>query len=336
VAPQKLANSANQNMKLSFVIPCYRSSATIKWVVQEITSIVATLGDYEIILVNDASPDNTLSVLIELASSNSKIKVVDLSRNFGQQGAWMAGFKFVTGECVVILDDDGQCPMLELPKLLNKLNEGYDVVFSKYPDKKHAFTRRIATRINFWLAETLIGKPKDLAITNFCVLKRYIVDEIVKYQNPYPYFAGLVLKTTNKITNVEVTHRNRMAGESGYTFWKLLELCLDGFTAFSIKPLRIASVLGIALTIVSFIVCLYLIYLKFEAPGVPIGYSSLMTAILFLAGIVMLMLGLIGEYIGRIYISLNRSPQYVIRGTLNLDHSNSLKVLKENGEVLIR
>ncbi|MBX9766196.1 MAG: glycosyltransferase family 2 protein [Bdellovibrionales bacterium] len=321
--------------KISFVIPCYRSAKTVGHVVEEIVSTVSNISDYEVILVNDASPDNTLSVLIELAGSNKKVKVVDLAKNFGQQGAWMSGFQYVTGDLVVILDDDGQCPVQELPKLLSKLNEGYDVVFSKYPNKKHSFTRKIATRVNFWFAEVLVGKPKGLAITNFCVLRRYVISEVIKYTNPYPYFAGIVLKITDKIANVEVEHRSRISGESGYNLRKLISLCLDGFTAFSIKPLRIASVSGVLFTILSFLYGIYLIIQKLLHPEIPLGYSSLMTATLFLSGAIMLMLGLMGEYLGRIYISLNRIPQYVVRGTFNLETPSSLQSTKEKGHTFI-
>lgn len=322
--------------KISFVIPCYRSVETIAHVVDEAIASVKGLAEYEVVLVNDSSPDQTLSVLLELAAKNKKIKVVDLARNFGQQGAWMSGFKYASGDYIVILDDDGQCPVADLGKLLEKINQGYDVVFAKYPEKKHGFLRKIATRVNFWFAEILIGKPKDLAITNFCVIKRYVILEVIKYQNPYPYLAGLLLKTTNKIANVEVNHRDRLAGESGYTIRKLIALCLDGFTAFSIKPLRIASLFGLFLTFISFLYCIYLVYIKLTHPEMPVGYSSMMTVLLFVSGSMMLMLGLIGEYIGRIYISLNRSPQYVVRSTFNLEQSESLQVYSDQGERVIK
>lgn len=309
----------NQSGKLSFVIPCYRSANTVSHVVEEVLTTVNGKFDYEIILVNDGSPDNTLSVLVALSARDQRIKVVDLARNFGQQGAFMAGFQQVSGDLVVILDDDGQCPVAELPKLLEKIDQGWDVVFAKYPERKDRLLRRVASRINYWFAELLIGKPKGLAITSFCIMRRFVIDEVLKYPNPYPYLAGLLLKSTNKVINVQMNHRPRMSGESGYTVRKLAKLWLDGFTAFSIRPLRIASIFGLISTTVSFIFALYSIYLKVRYPEVPLGYTSLMTAILFMSGSMMLMLGLLGEYIGRIYISINRSPQYVIRGTVNIE-----------------
>ncbi len=318
--------------KISFAIPCYKSVNTIKHVVQEIISTVKENYDYEIVLVDDYSPDNTLSVLLELAATNKKIKVISLARNFGQQGAWMSGFKFCTGDVVCVLDDDGQCPVNDLEKLLNKVREGYDVVFARYPERKQKLSRRIATNVNNFFVKVLIGKPEDVVISSFIVIRKYVIKEVIKYENPYPYLAGLLFKTTSRVTSVPTEHRSRMSGESGYTLMKLISLFLDGLTAFSVKPLRIASLFGIFLTLVSALFCIYLIVAKLQNPDVPMGYSSIMTVILFLAGATMLMMGLIGEYVGRIYISINRSPQYVVRSTYNLDITDSVSVENSNVE----
>lgn len=165
----------------------------------------------------------------------------------------------------------------------------------------------------------MLGKPKDLYVSSYFAVKRFVVEDMVRYENSYPYVIGLVLRSTRKIANVSVSHREREEGISGYTFKKLIGLWFNGFTAFSVKPLRIATVIGAGSAVVGFCYGLYTIIKRLFNPAVPMGFSSTMSAIVFFGGMIMLMLGLIGEYIGRIYISLNNSPQYVIREKINID-----------------
>jgi glycosyltransferase involved in cell wall biosynthesis len=305
---------------LSFIIPCYKSSGTIKTVIDEIIMTVASREnyDYEIILVNDCSPDNTIEVLKKL-SENYKIKVIDLAKNFGQHAALMAGFNYFTGDVVICLDDDGQTPANDVFSLIDKLDQGYDVVYAKYNHKKHSFFRNFGSSVNELMARHLIGKPKDLFLSSYFVARPFVIQEMTKYTNPYPYVIGLVLRTTNKIANVDINHRERANGQSGYTLTKLLRLWFNGFTAFSVKPLRIATFTGCLLAIMVYFV--FVIVNKIANPQVPAGWSSLMAITLLIGGIILFMLGLIGEYIGRIYISLNNSPQYVVKGTNNIEKS---------------
>lgn len=309
-------------MKLiSFVIPCYRSEHTVKSVVDEIINTVSTRDgyDYEIILVSDASPDNVYSVICDMASKNERIKGMNLSRNFGQHAATLAGMKRSKGDLIITVDDDGQIPVNELFKLVDKIDEGYDVVFAKYDSKKHSSFRNFGSHVNNIMMEKLINKPKGLAANSFIALKRFVVDEIVMYNNPFTYIAGLVFRTTHNVTDVEVHHRKREEGHSGYTFRKLFNLWLNGFTAFSIKPLRAATYIGSVVAFIGFIYGLYILVMKLVNPAMKIGYASLMVAILFLGGTILLVLGLIGEYIGRIYICINQSPQYVVKESVNLE-----------------
>lgn len=309
-------------MKLiSFVIPCYRSEHTVKSVVDEIINTVSTRDgyDYEIILVSDASPDNVYSVICDMASKNERIKGMNLSRNFGQHAATLAGMKRSKGDLIITVDDDGQIPVNELFKLVDKIDEGYDVVFAKYDSKKHSSFRNFGSHVNNIMMEKLINKPKGLAANSFIALKRFVVDEIVMYNNPFTYIAGLVFRTTHNVTDVEVHHRKREEGHSGYTFRKLFNLWLNGFTAFSIKPLRAATYIGSVVAFIGFIYGIYIFIMKLVNPTMKIGYASLMVAILFLGGTILLVLGLIGEYIGRIYICINQSPQYVVKESVNLE-----------------
>ena len=301
--------------KVSFVIPCYCSALTIEKVINEIQDAMAKLSayTYEVILVNDCSPDNTFEVIEELCGKYSNICGVNLAKNFGQHGALMAGFHQVTGDILVCLDDDGQTPADEVDKLLAEIENGQDVVYARYDHKKHSLFRNFGSWVNEKMAQFLLGKPKELFVSSYFAARRFIVDEMIKYENAYPYVIGLVLRTTKRISNVTVKHREREIGTSGYTLGKLLALWFNGFTAFSTKPLRIATVGGSVFAIIGFLYGIYTIIKKFVNPIVPLGYSALMSAIIFMGGMIMLILGLVGEYIGRMYICMNSAPQFVVR-----------------------
>ncbi|MDD3368262.1 MAG: glycosyltransferase family 2 protein [Lachnospiraceae bacterium] len=301
--------------KISFVIPCYRSELTIEGVVKEIQDTMETLQQYtyEIILVCDCSPDHVFDVIKRLSAEHDNITGINLARNFGQHAALMAGFHYITGDIVVCLDDDGQTPADEVGKLLEAVENGSDVVYAKYDHKMHSSFRNFGSHVNELMTRIMLKKPKGLYISSYFAARRFVVDNMVGYQNAYPYVIGLVLRATKHVSNVSVHHREREVGESGYTMKKLLSLWFNGFTAFSIIPLRMATVLGALFAFAGFIYGIYTIIKKFVNPAVPMGFSSMMSALVFIGGMLMLMLGLIGEYVGRMYISMNNSPQYVVR-----------------------
>lgn len=305
--------------KVSFVIPCYRSENTLENVTTEITDTMKALTgyEYEILLVNDFSPDNTLGVIRRLCAADERMKGISFTRNFGQHAALMAGLRHAQGDYVICLDDDGQTPADEAGKLIARLEEGYDAVYARYEHKHHSAFRNLGSRINEQMTRILLDKPADLFISSYFGVRRVIVKDMIRYENSYPYVIGLVLRATKNITNVTVEHRDRQAGRSGYTFKKLLGLWINGFTAFSVKPLRIATMIGAISAGVGFLYGLYTIIKRLVNPLVPVGFSALMSAVVFFGGMLMLMMGLVGEYIGRIYISLNNSPQYVIREKMN-------------------
>ena len=305
--------------KISFVIPCYRSENTLGSVIDEIDRTMATRSDYthDIILVNDGSPDNTWGTICSEVSkaSDGHILGINFAKNFGQHAALMAGLNRADGDYVVCLDDDGQTPADEVFKLIDALENGADVVYARYGHKQHNVFRNFGTFMNESMATVMLGKPKDLFVSSYFAARKFVVDEMVKYESSYPYVIGLVLRTTRNIVNVDVNHRRREVGQSGYTFSKLLGLWINGFTAFSIKPLRIATFAGSSFAFIGFIYGIYTIIKKFVRPDVPLGFSALMSAVIFIGGVLMLMLGMIGEYLGRVYISQNKNPQYVIRET---------------------
>ena len=297
---------------VSIVIPCYRSAEMIGGVVADINREMEKLQEkyrWEIILVNDCSPDNTFDVIRELCREYTNICGINLARNFGQHAALMAGFHQVKGDILVCMDDDGQTPAFAIKDLLQGLEEGSDVVYAKYEHKHHNAFRNFGSRVNDLMLKFMLGKPADLYVSSFFAARRFIVDEMLRY----PYVIGLVLRATRNIKNVTVEHQDRKAGESGYTLSKLLGLWFNGFTAFSEKPLRVATMIGTGCAFLGFLYGLYTIIKKLVNPMVPIGFSSLMSALMFIGGMLMLMVGLVGEYIGRMYICMNNAPQYVVR-----------------------
>ena len=300
--------------KLSFVIPCYGSELTIGGVLDEIHDVMAEKPeyDYEIICVNDCSPDGVLEVLKKRTASDSKLIVLDLTKNMGKISAMLAGYSIVSGEYVVNLDDDGQCPVNELWRLLEPVENGFDVAFAGYPEKKQSAFKNLCSRVNARMSSFLIGKPKDLITSNFSVMKRFIMVEMTKCNNLY--FSGVLLKSTNRITNIYMEQRERYEGRSNFTFRKSLSLFMYGLTGFSVVPLRISSIVGSITAMFGFFYGAVIVLRRlFFAPYIAVGFPSIMAAILFIGGMIMLMLGMLGEYVGRIYISINNFPQYVIR-----------------------
>lgn len=315
-------------MKISFVIPCYASEKTIGFVIQEVNDAMEQLGRYqwEFVLVNDCSPDATFNEISELSEQYDNIIGINLARNFGQHAALMAGFNEVSGDIVVCLDDDGQTPGNEVGKLLEKIEEGYDVVYARYANKKHSGFRNFGSMLNSKMTEYLLDKPQELFVSSYFAVQRFIVDEMIKYEHAFPYVIGLVLRSTKNIANVDVTHRDRTEGTSGYSLKKLIGLWMNGFTAFSVKPLRLASFIGVLFAIIGFLCTLGLIVNKLLNPdAVLLGWSSTMSVMMILGGIILLVLGIIGEYIGRIYICMNKAPQYIIREKVGMRNESKEK-----------
>ena len=309
-------------INISVVIPCYRSEKTITKVVDEVVETLKNRkGKFEIILVNDCSPDDVWNEIIKLSIKYpSVVTGISLSRNFGQHAALMAGYRESKGEIVVSMDDDGQTNPKEIWKLVDRLDDGYDAVFAKYPVNKESLFRRFGSWLNDKMSIWLLGKPDAIKGTSYNAIRRFVIDEMIIYNNPYPYIGGLVFRITKKCGEVEIEHKEREYGKSGYSLGKLISLILNGFTAFSVKPLRIATFVGFTSTIFGFVLGIIIVIRRLTNSIVEIGYASIMASILFIGGILMLILGLIGEYIGRIYICINNSPQYVIKERINKRH----------------
>ena len=311
--------------KVSFVIPCYRSEHTIGAVTEEIRGTMAAMSgyDYEIVLVNDCSPDGTFGAIRALAEADGRITAVDLAKNFGQHAALMCGMRHSSGDVVVCLDDDGQTPADEVGKLLEKIEEGYDVVYARYDNRQESGFRRFGSDVNARMTEIMLGKPRELTLTSYFAARRFIVDEMLRYGHSFPYVMGLVLRSTKNICNVPVHHRAREQGSSGYTLGKLLGLWMNGFTSFSIKPLRMASYLGAFTALAGFVYALIVFIRFFTVHKAPLGWTTTTILLLILGGIILLVLGLVGEYVGRVFLCISAAPQYVEREVVHGEQSDT-------------
>lgn len=305
-------------MKLSVIIPVYNSTKVIGRLVKDLEKELAPLYGLEIVLVNDGSPDLTCAEACRnIAEKNEKVKFLNLSRNFGEHNAVMAGLNYCTGEAAVIIDDDFQNPPSEVTKLVDKLNEGHDVVYTYYKNKKHSMFRNFASKFNNLIASILIGKPYNLYLSSFKAINRFVIGEVIKYTGPYPYIDGLILRTTNNYGCFLAEHQTSEKEKSGYTSRKLIALWMNMFTNFSILPLRIATYLGFVFAFFGFLGAIIFFIEKLQDPELPVGWASLIVSLLVISGIQLFAIGMVGEYLGRLFLKDNGDPQFVIRNTVN-------------------
>jgi glycosyltransferase involved in cell wall biosynthesis len=308
-------NTDHSTISLSIVIPVYNAEKTIGRLVKGLIDSLSPRYRLEIILVNDNSRDNSEAECISVYEEfKEKVKFYSLSKNVGEHAAVMAGLNKATSDYVVIMDDDFQNPISEVFALVDKAAaNGFDVVYSYYKEKKHSPLRNAGSWFNDKVANIMLGKPKDLYLSSFKILNRFLVREIIKYQSPFPYIDGLILQATDNIGRIEVEHHERLENRSGYTMKKLISLWMNMFTNFSILPLRASTVLGFIFSLCGIGLGLYTVVEKFSNPHLPVGFASLIFAISVFAGVQLISLGVIGEYVGRVFLSLNKKPQYTIR-----------------------
>lgn len=299
-------------MKISICIPVYNSESTIERLVFSVEHELPT-HDLEFVLVNDGSKDKSEEVCTALAKCNPRVRFISLRRNFGEHNAVMCALNHISGDCAVIIDDDFQNPPAEIVHLIDELNKGYDVVYSCYEKKKDAVLRNLGSQFNDVIATWLLSKPRNLYLSSFKAVRKEIVEEIIKYQGPFPYVDGLILRVTDNISAVVVQHCARTEGRSNYTLKKLISLWLDMFINFSIKPLRIFTLTGVMASFIGLLCSLYFIVERLLNPEIQPGWSSIIVAIMFFSGIQVVFLGLASEYIGKHYLTTNKTPQWTIK-----------------------
>jgi undecaprenyl-phosphate 4-deoxy-4-formamido-L-arabinose transferase len=298
---------------LSIVVPVYRGAATIGTLVAELSKL-SPEGGMEIVLVNDGSPDNSGDVCRALLrSATVPITYIEHARNFGEHNAVMTGLRHARGAYVITMDDDLQNPPEEVIRLYDHARKGgFDVVYTRYAVKEHAAWRNLGSRFANWVADQLLDKPKGLYLSSFRCMSAFVVREVVKYRGPYPYIDGLLLQVTQRLDSIEVKHFARAEGRSNYTLRRLIRLWLNLATNFSILPLRLAVVAGVAMGFLGLVAAAWVI-VEALVGETPSGWASLMTVTLLIAGAQFLILGVLGEYVGRAFLSANGKPQGVVR-----------------------
>lgn len=312
--------------RISILIPVYNSQDTIGELIDVVVSTLQPIANlWEIVLVNDGSADDShKAVLAAMERHSGLIKYIQLFRNFGEHNAVMCGLNYVTGDSVTIIDDDFQNPPTEILRLVKKLSTGYDVVYSYYEQKQHSWFRNIGSKFNNRVATMLLNKPSDLYLSSFKTIDSSLVKIIVQYQGPYPYIDGLILRSTQNIGRQLCNHDDRKAGKSGYTLIKLIRLWSNMFTGFSVTPLRITSYLGVLVSFIALLLTIYFVIVSAVGPifsdhEIPAGWASTIVLITFMSGLQLIMLGMIGEYLGRLFLTINNAPQFLIRKTYGIE-----------------
>lgn len=324
-----LTMNQNERIKLAVLIPVYNSEDTIGALVDVVTETFdahPTIELQEMILINDSSRDRSHKVIMEAIDRHpGLIKYLHLYRNFGEHNAVMCGLHHVSADCVAIIDDDFQNPPSEISLLVDCLRTGdHDVVYSYYEKKRHSWFRNLGSWGNDRVATLLLGKPRDLYLSSFKVIRRELVQIITQYTGPYPYIDGLILRSTKRIGRQLCKHADREVGKSGYTLSKLIRLWLNMSTGFSVTPLRIAAYLGFFVSLLAALMAVAFT-IEYLLPGqvTPRGWASTIVAITFLAGLQLSVLGVIGEYLGRLFLTISGSPQYIIRETYGIGEKNN-------------
>lgn len=311
-----MSQTPQPSIGLSIVVPVYRGAATVGQLVAALSALRPE-GGLEVILVNDGSPDNSAEVCRELArSATVPLTYVEHARNFGEHNAVMSGLRRARGRYVITMDDDLQNPPEEVVKLYDHARlGGWDVVYTRYAEKKHEGWRNLGSRFANWVADQLMDKPKGLYLSSFRCMSALVVREVTRYTGPYPYVDGLIMQVTQRIDSIEVMHLARREGRSNYTMRRLIRLWLNLATNFSLMPLRAAMLAGLAMGFLGVIGAIFTI-VEALTKETPSGWASVMTVTLLIAGVQFLILGVMGEYLGRAFLSANGKPQGVVRDVI--------------------
>lgn len=310
-------------MLVSIVIPCYNSQDSIGRVVDLTIAEFKKLSgyEYEFVLVNDCSKDGTFLAIQKLAAKYPFVRGINLAKNFGQHNAIMAALHYASGDLIVGMDDDLQTHPSQMYKLLDKIQEGYDLVYGQYRKRKNSFLKNLSSEFNKVTSRILLGRPKEIESSNYWVITKAVRDEVIKYTNYNPYVDAIFYRVTDNIANVSIEHHKREQGSSNYTFRKLVRLWM-AYWNFSVIPLRISSILGLLLSATGFLGAIAVFFRQLISPSSQMGWASIMCAMCLFFGFVLLGLGIMGEYLGKILLCINNTPQYIIRSTVNIREEN--------------
>jgi undecaprenyl-phosphate 4-deoxy-4-formamido-L-arabinose transferase len=307
-----------QELALSIVIPVYRSADCLEALNAAISETLAPLGvSYEVILVNDCSPDESWTVIESLCGRDARVVGVDLRRNFGQDNALLTGIRLARGQYIAIMDDDLQHDPKDIPSLVSGLEAGFDVVYGQFRKKRHKIWKNVGSWFAGKVAEWVLNKPPNIYLSPYKVFRREVADLICNYHGAEPYIDGLLLQVTSRVTQVPVEHRRRYSGKSTYTFWESIRIWTRIAFSFSVKPLRLVTILGLAFSVLGVLLGIAVILYRLSSPeSFPqntAGWASLIVAVLFLGGVQMIFFGILGEYAGRTYLRVNDEPQTAVR-----------------------
>jgi len=308
-------------IELSIVIPVFNSAEILPTLISQLELVLTNddISGFEVVLIDDASVDNSWEVIEYLSATKDYIKGLNLRRNIGHHNAIIAGLNHTIGKVIVLMDDDLQHSPSDVPKLFSKVVMGYDVCFANFKIMRHVWWKRLGSYFNDLVANFLIKKPKNVHFSSFKAFSSDIKDEVIKFSGPFAYLDAIIFLTTSNIICVEVEHHDRYKGHGNYTFRKAVSLWLKMATGFSLVPLRLASILGFVTAMLGFVFAVIVIILKLSGNmEIPIGWTSLAIIVLVLGGIQLIAIGVIGEYLGRAYISLNNVPVYSIKKKINL------------------
>jgi polyisoprenyl-phosphate glycosyltransferase len=312
-------------VEISIVVPVYRSEDCLEELQKQISTVLAQVP-YELILVNDKSPDRSWEKIVELAEKSKSIKGASLKKNAGQDNAIMAGLGLANGNYVVVMDDDLQHSPSDILKLYNKCREGFDICYGLFTEKKQSLWKNLGSKLNEHVAEFFLKKPRGLYLSPFKIMSASLVQEVVQYKGPYPYLDGIVLSLTSNITQLELQHHPRYGGKGNYNLMKSVSVFLKHVTGFSLYPLRLATLIGVLAAALSFLLGAYFLveYLTMEVHVE--GWTSLAVLVVFFNGLILMCLGMIGEYIGRVYLTLTSKRQYVIDKMVTSDQLSEPEV----------
>lgn len=303
---------------ISIVIPVYRSEKILPELIAKLREALSHCS-FEVILVHDCGPDNSWQVITELCKTNPMVRGFDLRSNVGQHNAIMAGLNAVRGRIVVTMDDDLQHSPTDIEMLCDQVRAGNDVCYARFPARHHALWKRAGSKFNDLLARVLLRKPRNLYLSPFRAFSRDLADEIVKYRGTAIYIDSIILSLTRKIATVEAKHHPRLHGTGGYSLIKSTRLLLRMSTSTTVFPLRLATLMGASLSVVGMALACLLIIQRFTLNAMPVGWSSVIVASLILGGAQLSFIGIVGEYIGNIFLIISGRQQYTIASTANVD-----------------